>query len=698
MNSGTLGPTVRTAFLHAALVSLLAGSALAFQLPMETFTLPRLPRLAITPDGIKELEFLPVLRGILQEGDAAQLAGRYGEAAEKYRSVGRELEETLGPEALVVRDSLRALAEVELDRGRDRQAEKLGFNVMVREQQVRPRSGKRSALSHSLLVDIYLAQGRHLDAVFHAGQEVDLRLKLAGARDLQTSFAFLDLAAAQIAAGQYEKASHLIRRVRSIQDTRMGADHIDRIRSYAVWSRMSQLEAQPRLAEVALEKAIRLLRGELGELHPRVAPMLSNLSRLYDLHGKWTESIATAEQAQQAIRQVPNSQPLLEQALKDHLALLELRLGEVEKAGSQISGDGDPTLRAALLLGEGNPKEALPLAQQALEQYIQSLGAEHPRTPLAWSVVAECYRQLGSLRLATNYARRARERDRRLYSDKGSPTFASKVQLIRCLTEYGEHKEAWSLLEDVGPALGRLNATLREGEEETRLIHPYRIELRVSEAIIMMESGHLQEAAETLARADRETLNQFGEGSHRRIPVLRAQASLFHRTGKSSELARVLEALDPLVKGTSEPSDKIALAFFQVLAREGGRGAQTAATLATLAETAGRALSATHPLVLEILVEQAKALSDAGQEEEARKLWHQVLTTDREVLDQASPFLLRVRLDLARSYLQGGSGSQALAQVRDCRYLASEALDPKHPLLETIASMEHELVAQAGEF
>lgn len=664
---------------------LLASACTAFQIPRDAPLPPRMPRPAVWPDGKPLLLEHPALHKVLRDGDTLQTKGHYAKAARKYRSVGRELELQLGREALPVRDALRALATVELERGRLRQAEKLALSSLVREQQVRPRSGKRSARAHSLLVDVYLAVGQHLKAVHHANQALDLRIRLGGKADLQTSFAYLDQAAAELANKQYQKASHLMRRVMSIQDVHLGKTHLDRVRSLGVWSHMMHLEAQSRAAEVALERAITIMEREKGKTHPRLVPLLHQLTYLFELHGRWPEARDMAIRTRDILDQLPGEVSEQESAeVRERLFLLELGQGRLAEARAALGGTPAPPLQALLALEEGEAARALTLAQESLANLQEEYGAEHTRTTLAWEVLSECHLRTGSLRLAANYARRARDRSNRVFSKKGRETFASKVQLARCLLARGDLEEAENVVEDVDAALQRLDSVLRENGAGKVQDHPLRSECLVVRGHLALEARDYPLATRLFQEAHDQTRASFGFRSSRLISPLLGQAELAHRKGERNQVREAVTALEPLMANSPRPDLQAALDLHRIRAERWS--AEGIPALAALAEATGKALGGAHPLVLRIQFDQASLSARHGQADSARKLWQTVRTGAEEVFAKGSPFLLRARLDQGLDYLDQGQFELARPLLKRTLFQAQDHLPRGHPLTREIAA------------
>jgi tetratricopeptide (TPR) repeat protein len=485
----------------------------------------------------------------------------------------------------------------------------------------------------------------------------------------------LNMGAVALARRQFSQASNLIRHAHLMQSVTGDKKAPYWLRTEGIWSRLMEVEAHPRAAEVAMEETCDLLENSVGLRHPRMGMALLNLSRLYDLNGKWSAALEAVSQALTIFRAHPDLLIRRQTDVEERQGFLKLQLEGPALAFPTQALPPTEILQAAVLQFQGRPHRALKATQEAYKVFLSKVGPDHLRATLYWSLMAACHRDLGHLRLAANFARRVHKRMKQRYSDKAPESFASRVQQIEIVMDLGEPKKAKRLLDPLLGSLQRLDGKLYPRKSGH---HPFRAQLLLQKARLVSLYGDFTEALRFLVRARIQTEQGFGSMSLRLIPLLLQEAHTLVELNRLQDTQTVLTRLNSLLELHVSPSRNLQRDLLALTLRIRQSPSEVHETsLQSMVESVGRKLGATHPLSLEALSIQARSQEAQGRAEKAQALWLQVITGAEETFAPGAPTTLSAQLSLAQLFLSKGQRAQAQTILKKAVFVAQERLGDK---------------------
>ena len=221
--------------------------------------------------------------------------------------------------------------------------------------------------------------GKYSDALPLAQQVLTIKERLLGPDHTDVGQSLLDLATLFEGMGRYSEAVPLQERALKIfekasDDLAVAAIANDLAGSY---KRLNRLED----AEALDNRAIEILRRELGPNHPEIAMSLNNLAEVYREQGRYAEA---------------------EDSYKRALAIAEKAFGPVDERVAQVL-----TNLAVINVIQGRPADAEPLAQRPLTIWERAVGPDHPKVADTLLAIASILEERGRFRDAEPLYRRA---------------------------------------------------------------------------------------------------------------------------------------------------------------------------------------------------------------------------------------------------------------------------------------------------
>jgi non-specific serine/threonine protein kinase/serine/threonine-protein kinase len=297
-------------------------------------------------------------------GSVQASLGQYGPARTLLEDVLRVRERELGPDHLLVGETLSALGEVARDRGEFEEADRLLTRALAIRQAAHRAEHVDVATSMSLLASLRWRQGRNAQAESLFKQVLAIDAKVRSPGDPRTARDMRGLGSVYLASKRFAEAESLFKATLALQERTQGEDAPD------VGSTLNNLGTTYYLtgrytdALPYYEKARRVMGQSLGPDHPQMASIANNLGEVY-----W--KVGQHESADTLFRQA--------------LAVKERTLAP-ENPSIAVTLNG----LAGLLRDRGRYAEAEPLYRRALALREAALGVAHPD-------VAETRRDFGEL-------------------------------------------------------------------------------------------------------------------------------------------------------------------------------------------------------------------------------------------------------------------------------------------------------------
>jgi CHAT domain-containing protein len=188
-------------------------------------------------------------------------------------------------------------------------------------------------------------------------------------------------ARALYAAGKYEEALPLAKRLLEIREKRLGPEDPRLAGSLQLVANLHLALGQFRRAMPLYQRALAIREKALGPEHPETTGTMVRLGKAYTATGDYAKAL-----------------PLLERSLETRRKVLGPEHAETAESLAAL---------AALKRQMGALDQALPLAQQSLTIREKTLGPEDPRTANSLELLAMIYQQQGAADQALPLAERA---------------------------------------------------------------------------------------------------------------------------------------------------------------------------------------------------------------------------------------------------------------------------------------------------
>ncbi len=346
------------------------------------------------------------LEGLLGEAEALLGDGHdYLKALPRAREALLFAETTYGPEHVTVAKSIKMLAFIFEDQGKDSKAEPLFRRALaIQEKVLGPdhsdvgytltyladlfRKQKQYAEAEPLyrraltiwekawkaddpflaygldaLADVYAKQGKYAEAEPLLRRALALREKALDANDLQVASSLENLASLENLKGRYAEAELLRRRALAIWEKALGPEHPDVATALNDLAHVCYELGAYKESERLYRRALAIYEKTLGPDHPDVATALINLAVLYTQQGRFAEA--------------------------EPLALRSLAIREKAFGPEGLDVANSLNNLAVLYVKQGRFADAESLLRRNLAICEKALGPDHPFVAAALSNVAQ---------------------------------------------------------------------------------------------------------------------------------------------------------------------------------------------------------------------------------------------------------------------------------------------------------------------
>jgi tetratricopeptide (TPR) repeat protein len=467
-------------------------------------------------------------------------------------------------------------------------------------------------------------------------------------------------------------------------------------------------------AIAAAEKMLALERQVFGDVHEEVAGSLEQLAEMHEER----EEFAAARKARRellAIRiKLHGEKDWRATDARLDLADVDL-LEKLEPEQRRQGSEADALLqRANQLDSQGKAREALSLAERAVEVRRSVYGVEHRRTADAFSWLAGLYQSVGAYAKAEPLYQKAGEVYRKTLGAK-HPRYAANLQNLATLYYFqGAYAKAEPIFrkaleiekQTLGDkhasygqtlnSLGVLYATMgdntkaepyyRQALEVRRQAlgekHPYYARSLHSLAILYHDMGDYAKA-EPLYQQVREIYKQSpGEKHPAYARIVTSLGVLYMDMGayaKAEPLYRQALAIRARTLGEKHPDYATSLNNLAGLYWKMGDYAKAEPLLQTALEIKRQALGEKHPSYARDLNNLAELYVDRGAYAKAEPLCRQALEILKQTLGERHPDYATSLLSLANLYVSTGAYAKAEPLYQQALAITKQALGDKHP-------------------
>ena len=373
-------------------------------------------------DSLKEQPFLQA-QILHTMGRVYKSLGSYQAALTFHRRALRLRRPRLAPDHPQVTASLVALAEVHIDLGDGRTAEKILLEALpLRERTIETDPLAVAEVLNDLTVALRL-QRRWQEAKEAIAQAIAIRRQELGQGHADTQRSLSNLAVVHYHLNEFAAAEPAFQEVLEFRRRELGEAHPETLSTtynLAVTQRRQKKYAE---SEGNLRSILQQRRKTLGDHHADVAATLNSLARVLRLQEKYDEA---------------------ESLYRQSLEIYERALGIPNRKNAMVLNNLGDTLRSAQ-----RPRDALVTFQQAYDARWP-LGGPDQEAARALESVADLQLQLGEIDLSLDTARRAVELRRQVHPEGSAHAWrvaAAQGLLGRCLLATGRADEAAPLLQ-----------------------------------------------------------------------------------------------------------------------------------------------------------------------------------------------------------------------------------------------------------
>jgi CHAT domain-containing protein/tetratricopeptide (TPR) repeat protein len=435
-----------------------------------------------------------------------------------------------------------------------------------------------------------------------------------------------------------------------------------------------KLQAEGKLPEAiaAAEKMLAIERELLGSVHPDVAMSLEFLADLHEAR----EVFPAARKARQEVLAI---QTKLRGAQHWQVTDARLALQDVERLARMAPADrrrlaeaGQLSSQAVELYEQGKAREAIPLAQKALDTRQQLLGERHPDCASSLNNLAVFYKAQGEYAKAEPLLRRASTIDKEVLGER-HPTYATA---LNNLAELYRDQGAYAQAEPV------YRQALELRKEVLGERHPdYAQSLSNLAGLYHLQGKYAQ--AEPLFRQALDLRKELlGERHPAYATTLNKLAQLYEAQGKYAQaepLYRQTLAICKEVLGERHPNYALSLNNLAGLYEAQGEYAKAELLFRQSLEITKQVLGERHPDHVTCLNNLAGLYQSQGEYAQAEPLLRQVRDTRRQVLGERHPDYATALNNLAQLYEVRGEYAQAESLYREAAGIFKQVLGEWHP-------------------
>ncbi|KAK3340812.1 hypothetical protein B0H65DRAFT_529706 [Neurospora tetraspora] len=335
----------------------------------------------------------------------AELQGRYDVAEQMARKSRRSRKETLGREDERTLASTSLCAEVLLDKGLWKEAEKLFVQVMETRKAKLGADHPSTLTSMANLASALWGQGRWDEAEKLEVQVMETSKAKLGADHPSTLTSMNNLASTLWNQGRWDEAEKLEVQVMETRKAKLGADHPNTLASMNNLALTYRDQGRWDEAEKLNVQVMEMSKAKLGADHPDTLTSMANLALTYMNQGRWDEAEKLGVQVMETRKAKLGADHPNTLASMNNLALTyrdQGRWGEAEKLEVQVmetskaklGADHPDTLTSMANLAfawksQGRHEDALALMQDCVEARERVLGPEHPYTLSSLTAVSK---------------------------------------------------------------------------------------------------------------------------------------------------------------------------------------------------------------------------------------------------------------------------------------------------------------------
>jgi CHAT domain-containing protein/Tfp pilus assembly protein PilF len=436
-----------------------------------------------------------------------------------------------------------------------------------------------------------------------------------------------------------------------------------------------KLRSEGKLTEAvaAAEKMLAIEREVFGDVHPEVAGSLRLLAGLQVAR----QDFAAARKARQEVLAI---QTKLLGAAHWQVTDARLALEDTERVAQLPAADRRQLAVAGQLNGQviqlhqqGKTRQAIPLAQKALEIRKQVLGPRHPFYADSLNNLAFLYQTQGEYTQAEPLYCQALEVRKQVLGER-HPAYAESLNnlafLYQTQGEYGKAEPMYcQALEIRKQVLGER--------------HPLYAQSLNNLAFLYKSHGEYSKAEPLYRQAQEIEKQVLGERHPAYATSLSNLAALYEAQGeysKAEPLYRQAREIRKQVLGERHPDYAASLNNLAALYDTQGEYARAEPLYRQALEIYKQVLGPRHPLYADSLNNLAGLCFSQGEYAEVERLYRQVLEIRKQVVGERHPDYAASLNNLAVLYQKQGEYSQAEHMYRQALEIHKQVLGSRHPL------------------
>ena len=408
------------------------------------------------------------------------------------------------------------------------------------------------------------------------------------------------------------------------------------------------------LAVPHLERALVLIRDEVGEDESGTLTAMTNLAKLYGQQGRYDDAEPMHIKALTASRRVLGEDDPVTLNSMNELGQLYLRMARFE--------------------------EAERLLVKTLEANLRVLGEDHPDTLPPMTNLAEVFVRQGRYDEAEPLSVKVLETSQRVLGEQHPFTLGFMNNLAELYSHQARYDEAEPL--HVKALEGRLHVL---GED-----HPGTLTSMNNLALLYVRQGRYDEAEPLYRRALEAYRRVLGEDHPHMLASMGSLSELYRKQGRYDEaepLSVTAMKTNLRVLGEDHPSTLGAMNNLAVLYFDQGRYGEAEPLHVRVLEVFRRVLGKDHPNTLGSISNLASLYRNQGRYDEAEPLYIELLDGCRRVLGEEHPYTLKSMCYLGQSYYSQGRYEEAEPVYVAALEVQTRVLGTDHP--NTLTTMSY---------
>ncbi|MEM9163112.1 MAG: tetratricopeptide repeat protein, partial [Cyanobacteria bacterium P01_F01_bin.4] len=347
-----------------------------------------------------------------------------------------------------------------------------------------------------------------------------------------------------------------------------------------------------------------------------------------------------------------------------------LTVGPASQAEREVAAANALNAQVLALYEQGRYGEALPLAQQALEQWRRLLGNEHPQVAIALNNVAEMYRTTGNPIAAEPLYQEALAIQAATLPAGAAETAVTLNNLGLIYIQQGRYSDAEAIYQRVNAAYADGPPSVLQGRGYLNLGELYRQQGRFDEAVTALQRATEIFAATAGPASPDVALSSMNLGLIEQLRGNYGQAETLYQ--RAIDIYRT-------TFGESHPNIAIALLNLGNLYQAQSRYADTEALYEQALGIQQANYGEAHPDIVTTLGNFGQLYQIQGRYDQAETVLKQALGVTAQTVGNESPLAAGLLTRLAEVYRLAGRYGEAETTGLKALTLYEQLVGPQHP-------------------